>query len=99
MPLTQITGYMKKPAFNVVISNVPGPRETLYMNGARMDSTYPVSIVVNGQALNITLNSYNGMLSWGFIACRRAVPQVQRLLDHTEKAISELEAVMNTAND
>lgn len=99
MPLAQITGYMKKPAFNVVISNVPGPKETLYFNGARMDSTYPVSIVVNGQALNITLNSYNGMLSWGFIACRRAVPQVQRLLDHTEKALSELEAVMNTPKD
>jgi diacylglycerol O-acyltransferase len=98
MPLAQVTGYMKHPAFNVVISNVPGPKETLYFNGARMDSTYPVSIVVNGQALNITLNSYNGVLSWGFIACRRAVPQVQRLLDHTEKALSELEEAMKAAD-
>lgn len=96
-PLAHITGYMKRPPFNVVISNVPGPKETMYYNGARMDSTYPVSIVVNGQALNITLNSYNGMLSWGFIACRRAVPQVQRFLDHTEKALSELESIMAAA--
>jgi len=80
------------PAFNLVISNVPGPNETLYWNGARLDEVYPVSIPIDGQALNITLTSYAGQMSFGYTACRRSVPSMQRLLDYTEQALVELEA-------
>ena len=48
----------KLQAFNVVISNVPGPKETMYWNGAELDGFYPVSIVLDGMALNMTLTSY-----------------------------------------
>ncbi|MEG2300734.1 MAG: wax ester/triacylglycerol synthase family O-acyltransferase, partial [Acinetobacter sp.] len=48
----------KRQAFNLVISNVPGPREPLYWNGARLDALYPASIILDGQALNITMTSY-----------------------------------------
>jgi diacylglycerol O-acyltransferase len=64
------------PVANVVISNVPGPRMPLYLAGARMVTNYPVSIVTHGLALNVTLQSYNGSLDFGMIACRRAVPDV-----------------------
>jgi diacylglycerol O-acyltransferase len=80
-------------AFNVVISNVPGPKKTLYFNGARMDGTYPVSIVLDGQALNITLTSYGDDMEIGLIACRRTLPHMQKLLQYLEDGLAELEAL------
>jgi len=79
-------------ACNVAISNVPGPKKPLYWNGARLDGTYPVSIVADGQALNITLNSYADKMEFGITACRRALPHIQRLLEYLEHGLSELEA-------
>ena len=81
----------RRPPYNVTISNVPGPRETRYWNGARMDGSYPVSIPMDGQALNITLSSYDGSLDFGLIGDRNAVPHLQRLLDHLEESLAELE--------
>lgn len=79
------------PAISTTISNVPGPRETLYWNGAEMTGIYPASIVLDGFALNITLVSYHKNLDFGIIACRRSLPQVQRLIDYIEAALAELE--------
>ena len=83
--------------FNVVISNVPGPRKPLYFNGARMDGTYPVSIVLDGQALNITLTSYVDDMEIGLIACRRTLPSMQKILGYLEEALVELEEVAGKA--
>ncbi len=80
-----------RPAFNLVISNVPGPTKPLYWNGARLDESYPVSIPIDGQALNITLTSYCDNVAFGYTACRKSVPGMQRLLDFTENALVELE--------
>jgi WS/DGAT/MGAT family acyltransferase len=79
------------PAFNVLISNVPGPRSPLYWNGARMQGVYPLSIPYEGQALNITVTSYAGSLEFGLTGCRRTVPHLQRLLGALEEALVELE--------
>ncbi|MES2257211.1 MAG: wax ester/triacylglycerol synthase family O-acyltransferase [Pseudomonadota bacterium] len=81
------------PVANVVVSNVPGPRVPLFLAGARMLSNYPVSIVTHGLALNVTLQSYNGMLDFGLIACRRAVPDVRDFADCLNAAHAELLAV------
>lgn len=81
------------PPFNVVVSNVPGPREHLYWNGARLDGMYPVSIVTHGLGTNITVTSYAGSLDFGIIACRRTVPQVQRLIDYLAEGLEQLEAL------
>ncbi|MDR3416024.1 MAG: wax ester/triacylglycerol synthase family O-acyltransferase [Nevskia sp.] len=82
----------KHPIFNLVISNVPGPRHTLYMDGFRLDQSYPISIPFDYAALNITLNSYCDHLGFGYTACRRSVPALQRMLDYTEESLRELEA-------
>lgn len=93
MAVTSVLGLDRyRPAFNVVISNVPGPTERLYWNGAELDESYPVSIPIDGQALNITLTSYCDRIAVGFTACRRSVPAMQRLLDFTENTLSALEA-------
>jgi diacylglycerol O-acyltransferase len=90
-----VTGTSKQhPLFNVVISNVPGARETLFLNGARLDEVYPVSIVTHYLALNITISGYGDNLGFGFIACRRSVPALQRMLDYTDASILELEAAL-----
>lgn len=90
--LTSIMGMASRfPAFSTVISNVPGPREQLYWNGASVDGMYPASIVFDGFAMNITLVSYNNQMHFGIVACRRSMPQVQRLIDHLEDALQELE--------
>ncbi len=81
----------KRPPFNVVISNVPGPAHTLYLNRARLDEVYPVSIPTHYLALNITISGYGDALGFGFVACRRSVPSLQRMLDYTEESLQELE--------
>lgn len=78
------------PLANVCISNVPGPRMPLYLAGARMATNFPVSIVVHGLALNITVQSYNGMLDFGLIACRRALPDVRDLSQLMRQAHQQL---------
>ncbi|MFT7687736.1 MAG: diacylglycerol O-acyltransferase [Candidatus Azotimanducaceae bacterium] len=69
------------PAFNVTISNVPGPRNPMYFAGSKVRTYFPVSIVTHGNALNITLQSYTDRLDFGLIACKIAVPDVQALAD------------------
>jgi len=83
----------KHPIFNVVISNVPGPKHPLYMNGFHLDETYPISIPIDYAALNITLNGLCDQLGFGYTACRKSVPGLQRMLDYTEESLEELEAV------
>ncbi|NKF22066.1 WS/DGAT/MGAT family O-acyltransferase [Solimonas marina] len=80
-----------RQSFNVIISNVPGPKKPLYWNGARLDGMYPVSIITHGLALNITLTSYVDKLEFGVIGCPQALPRIQRLLDWFEAGLAELE--------
>ena len=86
------------PPFNTVISNVPGIRETMYWNGARLDGSYPASIVTEGVALNITLVSYDQNVDFGIMACRRSIPQAQRIIDYMEDALTELEDAAGLAS-
>ncbi|GAB2465326.1 WS/DGAT/MGAT family O-acyltransferase [Jatrophihabitans fulvus] len=82
-----------RPPFNLVISNVPGPRVPLYWNGAQMDGLYPLSIPLDGQALNITCTSYSDRLAFGLTGCRRSVPHLQHLLTHLDEELAALEKV------
>ncbi|MGB5811208.1 MAG: wax ester/triacylglycerol synthase family O-acyltransferase [Polyangiales bacterium] len=90
--LLRISG-RTRPSFNVTVSNVPGPRERLYWNGAPLRGMYPLSIVSHGQALNITVTSVADSLDFGIIACRRSLPSAQRLIDHLDEALVELESI------
>jgi WS/DGAT/MGAT family acyltransferase len=66
---------------NVVISNVPGPRSPMWLDGARLENYVPISIVTDGMGLNITVHSYLDRLDFGLIACRELVPDLWDLLD------------------
>lgn len=79
------------PPFNVIISNVPGPRESLYCGGAEMQTYYPVSAIGEGQGLNITVVSYRDHLDFGIIACREIVPDVWKFEQFFAEGLEELE--------
>jgi WS/DGAT/MGAT family acyltransferase len=82
--------------FNVVISNVPGPQFPLYSNGARMEGIYPISAIVDGVGLNMTLMSYNGNLDFGLVADREMVPDIWALIDYLGEELETLEKLAST---
>ena len=69
------------PPINLVVSNVPGPRRPLYLENAKMANYYPVSTIVDGAGLNITVQSYCDTMDFGLVACRELVPDLDRLAD------------------
>ncbi|MFC5177920.1 WS/DGAT/MGAT family O-acyltransferase [Nocardioides taihuensis] len=89
-PLLRMQGIVRPP-YNLIISNVPGPRTTHYWNGAELLGTYPLSIPINGMALNITCTSYDGKMCFGLTGCRRTVPHLQRLLGFLDDEVAALE--------
>lgn len=76
---------------NVLVSNVPGPPLPLYVGGLRMSGYWPLSIVEHGVGLNITLIDYAGMLFFGFVVARSAVPDPRALADDFLVAFEELQ--------
>jgi diacylglycerol O-acyltransferase len=89
-PMLRLGGVVKPP-YNLIISNVPGPRSTQHFNGMRLIGTYPLSIPIDGMALNITCNSYAGDMAFGLTGCRRTVPHLQRLLTDLDNELVALE--------
>ena len=87
-------GGRTRPMFNVTISNVPGPQEPLYFNGARLEQMYPISLLSHGQALNITVVSYSGQFNVGFTGCRDTLPHMQRLATYMAEDLEELEKAL-----
>ncbi|WP_293373497.1 wax ester/triacylglycerol synthase family O-acyltransferase [Nevskia sp.] len=80
-----------RPAFNLVISNVPGPTKALYFRGFKLEAYYPLSIPMHGYGLNITVVSYGDQLNFGFIGCRDGLPHLQRLAVYSKAALDELD--------
>ena len=81
------------PVQNLVISNVPGPRQTLYFRGAEGIAAYPISTLPPMTALNITANSYAGVMHVGLAAARSAMPDLDRLAAHMDDVYAELDKI------
>lgn len=92
--LLRLSTYLN-PAFNLVISNVPGPRSPMYMNGAHLLNIYPVSALYKQQNLNITVTSYEDSLDFGLIACRDYLNEVDQLAEYLQDALDELNAAFD----
>jgi len=87
-----------RPGFNIIISNVPGPKETLYWEGAKLAGLYPLSVAFDGQAFNITVTSYGDHMEFGLTGCRRRVPHLQWMLTFLEESLVELETVADSVD-
>ena len=83
----------KFPHSSVLISNVPGPSKTLYLDGAELEASYPVPALPQGIALNITVASYVDRMDCGVIACRRSLPQADKITPLLEESLRELEVI------
>jgi diacylglycerol O-acyltransferase / wax synthase len=79
-----------RPAWNLVVSNVPGPQIPLYMAGARLEANYPISVITDGMGLNITVMSYLGGLDFGIVADREEMPDVWSLAEWLRESLVEL---------
>lgn len=84
-------GARGRPMHNIVISNVRGPATTRYVEGARVTEMFPVSLLFDGQALNITAVSYDGEFCIGFTGCRDGLRSMQRIAVYCGDAIDELD--------
>jgi diacylglycerol O-acyltransferase / wax synthase len=83
-----------RPPINLVISNVPGPRNPLYCAGAQLQAHFPVSVVIDGVGLNMTVMSYRDHVDFGIIADRDQVDDAWSLMDGAAAALEELETVI-----
>jgi diacylglycerol O-acyltransferase len=83
----------RRPIWNLVVSNVPGPQEPLYLAGARVMTNYPVSVITDGMGLNITVMSYCGRLDFGIVADREQMRDVDKLIGWLGDALEELRPV------
>ncbi len=89
------TGLLHRvPPFNLTISNVPGPNVPVYLCGAKLLAHYPVSVITDGQGLNITVIGYLGQLHFGLTACRELVPDIEAMADYLAE---ELEVLLEAA--
>jgi diacylglycerol O-acyltransferase / wax synthase len=90
------TGLLHRlPPFNITISNVPGPNVPAYLCGARLLAHYPLSVVTDGQGLNITVVGYLGELHFGLVSCRELVPDIDNLAGYL---VDELEFLLKAAD-
>jgi hypothetical protein len=91
---TPLLGRMVPPLFNLAVSNTPGPERPRYFNGARLESIYPLSPLLQYSALSIECVSYAGTLNIGFTGARDTLPHLQRLAVYLGKALSDLEQLV-----
>src|SRR5271166_6366419 len=86
-----------RTGYNLPISNVPGPRTEMYWNGAHIEELYPVSTVYDGMGLNVTVCSYADRVTFGYVAGREMLPDIETLIPLTERALDELETAVGVA--
>lgn len=79
--------------FNLIISNVPGSSKPLYWQGAKLQALYPVSVVLNDQAMNITLCTYVDKIDFCIVACAQVLPHSQRILSYLEDELQAFETL------
>lgn len=92
-------GADRHPApFNVVVSNVPGPREPVTVGGARLTDLYSVGPILEGIGLNITVWSYLDRLNFSALACPDTLPDLPGLVRHLRPALAELAAATGAPN-
>lgn len=89
-----LTGiFPRKQAFNLIISNIAGSEKQLYWNGAPLKALYPASVIVDGQAANITFSSYLDKMEFCITACSKLLPHVQDMLELIEEELCVLERI------
>jgi diacylglycerol O-acyltransferase len=77
-------------AFNLVVSNIPGPPMPLYMLGCELTEVYPIVPLADGHALSVGMTTVQRDACFGIYADQAALPDADRLAGHIDTAIDEL---------
>jgi diacylglycerol O-acyltransferase / wax synthase len=77
-------------AFNLVVSNIPGPPQPLFLLGCELTHAYPVVPLAESHALSIGMTTIQGEACLGLYADRQTLPDADRLAGHIDRAIDEL---------
>lgn len=85
------------PAFNLTITNVPGPQVPLYSMGARMTTSLGMAPLTQGMGLIMPITSYCGEIHIGFTSCRDMVPDPDFLKSCIEDSFDEFSVAAKTA--
>jgi diacylglycerol O-acyltransferase len=86
------------PIANILISNVPGPKEALYFKDSLLKSIYPVSAITAGGGVNITLMTYNGVANVGIVCCDNDIKSLEPMAEYFEEAFELLEKSVDDYN-
>ena len=81
------------PAINLVISNVPASRDTMYFRGAQVVEAYPVNTLPPAVALSMTVCSYAGTMFFGLVGGRTAIPDLQKLTEYLDQVYQEFKTL------
>ena len=83
-----------RTGYNLPISNVPGPCDAMYWNGAHVEEIYPVSIAFDGMGLNVTMCSYADRVGFGYVTGREMMPDIETVMPLTESCLTKLEGAV-----
>ncbi|HEY7927101.1 MAG TPA: wax ester/triacylglycerol synthase family O-acyltransferase [Candidatus Dormibacteraeota bacterium] len=81
---------LRQIAFNLIVTNVPGPQIPLYCQGAKLVDVYPIAFLYDGQELAVAVFSYAGMLNFGYLVDAQGVPDVDVFAQCVEESVREL---------
>lgn len=97
MIVLNLTGTAGKirPGVNLILSNVPGPRRTLYLADAPLQGIYPISLLMDAMALNFTAISYRRKVCIGLIACPDGLDGIESLENRIRQAHDELRGLLD----
>jgi hypothetical protein len=85
----------RQRAYNLVVTNVPGPQMPLYIMGRKMEVVYPVLPLSDNTSLGVALLSYNGVIGFGLLGDLETAPDLAILAEGLEKSIAELVAAVS----
>ena len=78
------------PAFNCVVTNVPGPQKPLYLAGAKLLRTHGLGPLFDGMGLIFPVLSYDGGITLSFTSCREMLPDPERLAEALDESFQSL---------
>jgi hypothetical protein len=82
------------PPLNAIFSNVPGSREKLYMDGSELEALYPLSVVTDGMAINLTVISCGNKLCFAITSCPTKTPGIEQLGTYLKEGFRDLQAAV-----
>jgi diacylglycerol O-acyltransferase / wax synthase len=77
-------------AFNLVVSNIPGPSIPMYMLGCRLQAVYPMVPLADHHAVSVGMITVDDQACFGVYADRQALPDVNMLAQDIDDAVTEL---------